>query len=58
LDQRFLHELYNGPIQLKQAKYNDVQQLSAKYVSNEHQWFYNNLQVLDTPNEQLSDFEK
>ncbi|KAL5239056.1 hypothetical protein ACI65C_006466 [Semiaphis heraclei] len=57
LDQRFLHELYNGPIQLKQAKYNDVQQLAAKYVPNEHQWFYNNLQVLDTPNEQLSDSE-
>lgn len=57
LDQRFLNELYNRPIQLKQAKYNDVQKLSAKYVPNEHQWFYNNLQVLDPPNEQLSDSE-
>lgn len=57
LDQRFLNELYNGPIQLKQAKYNDVQQLAAKYVPNEYQWFYNNLQVLDPPNEQLSDSE-
>lgn len=55
LDQSIIHTLYNGPIKLKQAKYNDVQQLAAKYVPNEHQRFYNNLQTQDIPNENTSD---
>lgn len=36
-------KLYNGPIKLKLAKYNDVIQLASKYVPNECQWFYMNL---------------
>lgn len=57
LDQSVIHRLYTGPIKLKQAKYNDVQQLAAKYVPNEHQWFYSRLQVQDNPNENISDSE-
>jgi len=38
-----LLKLYNSPIKLKLAKYNDVTQLASKYVPNEYQWFYNNL---------------
>lgn len=57
LNQSVIHTLYNGPIKLKHAKYNDVQQLAEKYVPNEHQWFYNNLQAQDIPNENISDSE-
>jgi len=38
-----LLKLYNSPIKLKLAKYNDVTQLASKYVPNEYQWFYTNL---------------
>lgn len=57
LNQSIFHTLYNGPIKLKHAKYNDVQQLAAKYVPNEQQWFYNNVQAQDIPNKNISDSE-
>jgi len=38
-----LTKLHNGVIQIKEAKFKDVQDLATKYVPANNIWFYNNL---------------
>jgi len=38
-----LTKLHSGVIQIKEAKFNDVQDLATKYVPAYNMWFYNNL---------------
>lgn len=60
INENDIRVLYNSPIKLKKAKFNDVTQLAIKYVPEQYQWFYSGLLSEDNLSENRdseSDYE-
>lgn len=55
INENGLLRLYNEPIKLKLAKFNNITQLASKYVPQEYQWFYIGLTAAEESNTNNSD---